>query len=117
MIGLHDDVQERIFEEMNDIFGTSERSATFRDLNEMKYLERVIKETLRIYPSVPNISRKINEDIEIGKTSQAEKVNFDLKLPLQVDIKFQKGRLSVFKYISCIGMKGKLFDNIKNVSI
>ena len=68
LIGLHDDVQEKIYEEMKEIFGNDmKKTATFRDLNEMKYLERVIKETLRIYPSVPNISRKMNEDIVIGK--------------------------------------------------
>jgi len=37
------------------------------DLNEMKYLDRVIKESLRLYPSVPQISRLLKEDIEIGR--------------------------------------------------
>jgi hypothetical protein len=37
-----------------------------RDLNEMKYLERVVKEALRLYPSVPFIGRILKEDTKIG---------------------------------------------------
>lgn len=72
MIGLHDEVQQKIFHEVKEIFGDdTKRVATFRDLNEMKYLERVLKETLRIYPSVPNISRKMSEDAVIGEKTSA----------------------------------------------
>lgn len=52
---------------MNDIFQGSDRKPTVDDLKAMKYLEQVIKESLRMYPSVPLISRKVKEDVQFGK--------------------------------------------------
>lgn len=39
----------------------------FHSIEKMKYLERVIKESLRLRPSVPAIGRILHEDIEIGE--------------------------------------------------
>jgi cytochrome P450 len=60
--------QEKVFQEQESIFQGSDRSATLKDLNEMKFLERVLKESLRIYPSVTGVSRTLNKDVEIGNS-------------------------------------------------
>ncbi|XP_072753493.1 cytochrome P450 4g15-like [Anoplolepis gracilipes] len=65
VLGNHQDIQARVHEELNTIFGDSDRQCTFQDTLEMKYLERVILETLRLFPPVPAIARKLNEDVKI----------------------------------------------------
>ena len=37
-----------------------------KQISELQYLDRVIKENLRLNPSVPGIGRKLTEDIELG---------------------------------------------------
>ncbi|KAK7861806.1 hypothetical protein R5R35_000574 [Gryllus longicercus] len=67
LLGNHPEVQERVFEEQAAIFQNSDRVPTMQDLTEMKYLERVIKESLRLYPSVPFFMRSLVEDIQLGE--------------------------------------------------
>ncbi|XP_075216404.1 cytochrome P450 4C1-like [Lycorma delicatula] len=63
LLGHHTDIQERVFEELDDIFGNSDRVATMDDLHNLNYLERVVKETLRMYPSVPTMTRRLQSDL------------------------------------------------------
>lgn len=67
LLGIHHHIQDKVYNELFNIFGDSDRPATFTDTLEMKYLERVILESLRLYPPVPVIARKIHEDIKLGK--------------------------------------------------
>ncbi|XP_023166365.2 probable cytochrome P450 4e1 [Drosophila hydei] len=58
------DVQQRAFEEQAQMYATAdgaERHPTYQELQDMKYLDLVIKETLRLFPSVPFIFRTIRE--------------------------------------------------------
>uniref|UniRef100_A0A1E1WMD2 Cytochrome P450 n=1 Tax=Pectinophora gossypiella TaxID=13191 RepID=A0A1E1WMD2_PECGO len=65
LLADHEEVQERVREEIERVVGS--RVPTMTDLGELKYLEAVIKETLRLYPSVPFIARTITEDFMLGQ--------------------------------------------------
>ncbi|EEB11101.1 cytochrome P450, putative [Pediculus humanus corporis] len=67
ILGLYPDIQEKVYKEQYEIFGDSNRPVTFTDTVNMKYLERVIMETLRLYPPVPTIARQVFEDIKLGR--------------------------------------------------
>ncbi|XP_012279963.1 cytochrome P450 4g15 [Orussus abietinus] len=69
VLGIHQDIQDRVMEELDEIFKGSDRQCTFQDTLEMKYLERVILETLRLFPPVPAIARKLNEDVKLVSAS------------------------------------------------
>jgi cytochrome P450 len=60
-------LQEKVYEEMTRIFEGSDRQPTKEDLEQMKYLDRVIKETLRLYPSAFVIGRQTETDVQIGE--------------------------------------------------
>ncbi|KAH8336062.1 hypothetical protein KR074_002727, partial [Drosophila pseudoananassae] len=67
MMGIHKDIQEKVFAEQKAIFGDNMlRDCTFADTMEMKYLERVILETLRLYPPVPLIARRVDYDLKLA---------------------------------------------------
>jgi cytochrome P450 len=66
LIGSHPEVQKKLHEEMDTIFGNSTRPTTNDDLRDLKYLDCVIKESLRVLPSVPFFARKISDDESVG---------------------------------------------------
>ncbi|XP_050434178.1 cytochrome P450 4g15-like [Adelges cooleyi] len=69
ILAHHEDVQNKVFNEINSIFssGDSNRPPTYEDIQKMDYLERVIKETMRLYPSAPIVARTVENGMTIGK--------------------------------------------------
>ncbi|CAL1283597.1 unnamed protein product, partial [Larinioides sclopetarius] len=66
LIGLHPDVQAKIHEEIDEVFGNDmKRPLTEIDMQSLQYLDCILKETARIYPAVPVIARQATEDSNI----------------------------------------------------
>ncbi|GFY38247.1 cytochrome P450 4V2, partial [Trichonephila inaurata madagascariensis] len=63
LIGLHPDVQKKLHEEIDKVFGDDiDRDATEDDLNHLNYLNCVLMESSRIYPVIPMFGREALED-------------------------------------------------------
>ncbi|WKY10161.1 hypothetical protein Q1695_002481 [Nippostrongylus brasiliensis] len=71
-LGQSPEAQIKVHEELDNLFGDSDRLPTPDDLKQMVYLEKCVKEALRLTPSVPLIARKLAEDVTIGETKLPE---------------------------------------------
>ena len=71
LLGHHPEIQERVHREIDDIWEQhnldESKKLNLNQLREMKVLEGCIKESLRLYPSVPFIGRVAATDIQIDK--------------------------------------------------
>ncbi|KAL6446209.1 hypothetical protein ACFW04_001080 [Cataglyphis niger] len=66
LLGNNLEHQENVHEELENVFKDSKTPASLKELSQLKYLDRIIKETLRLFPSVPLISRQLTENVKIG---------------------------------------------------
>lgn len=57
LLALYPNIQERLFQEIYSAMPDKNSSLTYNDLNELKFLDQCLNETLRLYPSVPIVPR------------------------------------------------------------
>uniref|UniRef100_UPI003B639677 cytochrome P450 4C1-like n=1 Tax=Odontomachus brunneus TaxID=486640 RepID=UPI003B639677 len=65
LLAEHQDIQDRIRDEVNIVMEQFEEKLTMTALHNLSYLERCLKESLRLYPSVHFISRDAAEDVKL----------------------------------------------------
>ncbi|XP_008166673.1 cytochrome P450 4V2-like isoform X1 [Chrysemys picta bellii] len=65
LLGCHPEAQKKVHRELDEVFGNSDRPVTMDDLKKLRYLECVVKEALRLFPSVPFFARTTSEDCHI----------------------------------------------------
>jgi cytochrome P450 len=65
MLAMHPEVQEKCYKEINEVFGSNDVEFSGEVLNTLKYLDQVVRETMRVFPIVPMITRQLVEDMEL----------------------------------------------------
>lgn len=66
LLAMHPDVQDRLFEELHSVFDSQEEETTYDHLQRLTYLDRILKEVMRLFPSAPLIARITRADIPLS---------------------------------------------------
>uniref|UniRef100_T1GNR2 Cytochrome P450 n=1 Tax=Megaselia scalaris TaxID=36166 RepID=T1GNR2_MEGSC len=61
------EIQEKLYEEQMRLSSELEWNPSYEDILEMKYMDLVIKETLRLFPSVPIIARTLQKPMVVSE--------------------------------------------------
>ncbi|XP_025415552.1 cytochrome P450 4C1-like isoform X2 [Sipha flava] len=69
LLAIHQDIQDKVYEEIYEVLGENDELITFEDTYKLKYLEKVLKETLRLYPTGPVFLRELQGDIKISSSN------------------------------------------------
>jgi cytochrome P450 family 4 len=68
-LAKHPEAQKKAYDEIRNVIGDDlDSPVSIKLLNDLNYLEMVIKETLRLYPSVPMYGRKIQENVDMSES-------------------------------------------------
>ena len=67
LIATNPEVQQRVYNEMSNVF-TDTTNLDYEALSDLQYLDMVISETMRMYPSVFMVNRQVKDDIVYNGT-------------------------------------------------
>ncbi|XP_049861970.1 cytochrome P450 4g15-like [Schistocerca gregaria] len=68
LLGLHPDWQDAAQRQLDDVFGSGGnylRPATAADLSQLTVVDAIVKESLRLFPTAPNIAHLVTEDTSL----------------------------------------------------
>ncbi|XP_065201763.1 cytochrome P450 4g15-like isoform X2 [Planococcus citri] len=65
-IAIHQDIQDKLYHELYDVFGDDDRDGNQEDIRQLPYLDQVLKESLRRFTIAPFILREVQDDSKIG---------------------------------------------------
>lgn len=76
MLAMYPDLQQRVYDEMKCIHLEDGVDITQIDFANLKYLDMFIKETMRVFPSVPFLTRTVASDVKLGNSENNKRTKF-----------------------------------------
>lgn len=67
MLGIHQEIQNKVLEEITLLFDTKDEEVSQEKLNKMPYIDMVIKETMRLFPILAFTARTATSDVQLRK--------------------------------------------------
>ncbi|GFX75012.1 cytochrome P450 3A9 [Trichonephila clavipes] len=67
-LALNPEIQEKLFAELKEVVNKTKGEFTYEAMQEMKYFDNVIAETLRLYPVTPRLERVADVDLKLKET-------------------------------------------------
>ena len=93
MLAIHQDVQEKVFQEIVNEVGLNEEIEADM-LNGFPYMEMVIKEAMRLFPVGPMIARKCDTNTKICESDFKMHCKTFLEMTSRKNLPFYKEVLS-----------------------
>ncbi|CAH1104042.1 unnamed protein product [Psylliodes chrysocephalus] len=76
-LAMNQHIQDKVLAEQIELFGSfkEDLEVSHTELKQMKYLDLVIKESLRMFPPIPAIGRRITSDFKLGDYDLPKNMN------------------------------------------
>nr|CAD7424993.1 unnamed protein product [Timema monikensis] len=81
-LALNPEIQDRLREEVDTVLQKYKGTITYEAIQEMDYLSRVVDETLRKYPPVPNLDRQCTKKFTFAGTNHVIEKGIRLIIPV-----------------------------------
>ncbi|XP_056647978.1 cytochrome P450 6a2-like [Diorhabda sublineata] len=81
-LARNQDIQDKLRNEIQDTLKKSDGKLTYDTLNQMSYLQQVIDESLRLYPSVPILQRKSVKEYTLRDTDKVLEKGTLITIPI-----------------------------------
>lgn len=66
LLAMHPDIQEKVYEELHSVYNSQDEETTYEHIQQLDYMNRVIKEGLRLLPLGPFLVRRASGDVKVS---------------------------------------------------